>query len=131
MPLDVILTDKELFWYGVDEDDSTVTEEDQEVVVPSSNIALSGSQLDHLQSLIITNIREEERIPKYVELVGVVHAMLSRIIRTIILWGGTWGKVTGPFRGLRKVMSVPKNACSVVEEKDMEVQSGFTKLSSS
>ena len=48
-----------------------VTEEDQEVVVPSSNIPLSGSQLDHLHSLIPTNITKDERIPKYVELVRV------------------------------------------------------------
>ena len=54
--LDVILTEEELFWYGVDEDDSlAVTGEDQEVVVPSSNITLSGSQLDLLHSLIPTN----------------------------------------------------------------------------
>ena len=81
-PLDVILTEDELFWFGVDEDDSFVAEEDQEVVVPSSNIPLSGSQLDHLHSLVPTNLRKDERIPKYVELVGVVHAMLSGIIRT-------------------------------------------------
>ena len=80
-PLDVILTEEELLWYGVDEDDSLpVTEEDQEVVVPSSNIPLSGSQLDHLHSLIPTNITKDERIPKYVELVGIVHAMLSGTI---------------------------------------------------
>lgn len=81
-PLDVILTEDELFRYGVDEDDSFVAEEDQEVVVPSSNLPLSGSQLDHLHSLVPTNLRKDERIPKYVELVGVVHAMLSGIIRT-------------------------------------------------
>ena len=80
-PLDVILTEEESFWYGVDEDDSlAVTEEDQEVVIPSSNIPLSGSQLDHVHFLIPTNITKDERIPKYVELVGVVHAMLSETI---------------------------------------------------
>ena len=47
-----------------------------QVVVPSRNIPLSGSQLDHLYSLVPTNLRKDERIPKYVELVGVVHAML-------------------------------------------------------
>lgn len=77
-PLDLILTEEELFWYGVDEDDSSVSEDDHEVVVPSSNITLRRSQLDHLHSLIPTNLRKDERIPKYVELVGVVHAMLNQ-----------------------------------------------------
>ena len=44
------------------------------------------------------------------------------------MWGVSGGNVTGPFRGLGKVILVPKNASSVVEEKDMEVQSGFAKL---
>ena len=41
-PLDGILSEEELIWYGVDEEDSiSVSEEDQEVIVPSSNIPLS------------------------------------------------------------------------------------------
>ena len=76
--LDVILTEEELFWFAVDEDDSlAVAEEDQEVVVPSSNIPLNRSYLDHLHFLIPTNITKDKRITKYVELIGVVHAMLS------------------------------------------------------
>ena len=95
-----------------------VTKEDQEVVVPSSTIPLSRSQLDHLHSLIPTNITKDERIPKYVELVGVVHAVLSGTISNItIAWGVTGGKVTGPFRVLGKVMPLSTNACSVVNEK--------------
>ena len=76
-PLYVILTEEELFWYGVDEEDAiSVPEEDQGVVVPSSNIPLSEDQLDYLHSLVPTNLRRNERIPKYVELVGVVHEMI-------------------------------------------------------
>lgn len=55
-PLDVILSEEELFWYGVDEGDIFVPEEDQEVVVPCSNIPLSENQLEHLHSLIPTNL---------------------------------------------------------------------------
>lgn len=76
-PLDVILSEEELFWYGVDEGDIFVPEEDQEVVVPCSNIPLSENQLEHLHSSIPTNLRGDERISKYVELVAVIHGMLS------------------------------------------------------
>lgn len=48
---------KELIWYGVDEKDAiSVSEEDQEVIVPSSNIPLSEDQLDYLHSLVPTNL---------------------------------------------------------------------------
>lgn len=76
-PLDVILSEEELFWYGVDEGDIFVPEEDQEVVVPCSNIPLSENQLEHLHSPIPTNLRGDERISKYAELVAVIHGMLS------------------------------------------------------
>ena len=67
----------ELIWYGVDEEDAiSVSEEDQEVIVPSSNIPLSEDQLDYLHSLVPTNLTKSERISKYVELVGVVNEML-------------------------------------------------------
>ena len=71
-PLDGILSEEELVWYGVDEEDAiSVSEEDQEVIVPSSNIPLSEVQLDYLHSLVPTNLTRSERISKYVELVGV------------------------------------------------------------
>ena len=76
-PLDGILSEEELIWYGVDEEDAiSVSEEDQEVIVPSSNIPLSEDQLDYLHSLVPTNLTRSERISKYVELVGVVNEML-------------------------------------------------------
>lgn len=76
-PLDGILSEEELIWYGVDEEDAiSVSEEDQEVIVPSSNIPLSEDQLDYLHSLVPTNLTKSERISKYVELVGVVNEML-------------------------------------------------------
>lgn len=75
-PLDVILTEEELCWYRVDEADNSVPEEDQEVVVPSRDIHLGENQLDHLHSLPPTNLRRDERIPTYIELVEVVGAML-------------------------------------------------------
>ena len=67
-PLDGILSEEELIWYGVDEEDAiSVLEEDQEVIVPSSNIPLRGDQLDYLHSLVPTNLTRSERISKYVE----------------------------------------------------------------
>lgn len=76
-PLDGILSEEELIWYGVDEEDAiSVSEEDQEVIVPSSNIPLSEDQLGYLHSLVPTNLTRSERISKYVELVGVVNEML-------------------------------------------------------
>ena len=76
-PLDGILSGEELIWYGVDEEDAiSVSEEDQEVIVPRSNIPLSEDQLDYLHSLVPTNLTRSERISKYVELVGVVNEML-------------------------------------------------------
>ena len=77
LPLDVILTEEELFWYGVDEGDISVSEEDQEVVVPSSNIHLNENQLDRLRSPVPSNLRRDDRIPKYVEVVEAIHGMLS------------------------------------------------------
>ena len=48
-PLDVILTEEELFWYGVGEEDAiSVPDEDQGLVVPSSNMPLSEDQLDYI-----------------------------------------------------------------------------------
>ena len=78
-PFDVVLTEEELFWYGVDEDDSSFSEEDQDIVLPRSNLPLSDDQLDHFHSLVPTNLKKDERIPKYVELVDVVIEMLSGI----------------------------------------------------
>lgn len=76
-PLDGILSEEELIWFGVDEEDAiSVSEEDQEVIVPSSNIPLIGDQLDYLHSLVPTNLTRSEQISKYVELVGVVNEML-------------------------------------------------------
>lgn len=77
--MDVVLTEEELFWYGVDEGDSSFPEEDQDVVVPCSNIPLNDTQLDHLHSQVPTNLKRDERISNYVELVGVVHEVLSGI----------------------------------------------------
>ena len=38
----MVFYEEELVWYGVDEEDAiSVSEEDQEVIVPSSNIPLS------------------------------------------------------------------------------------------
>ena len=46
-PLDDILTEEELFWYGVDEEDPVVVPEDQAIVVPSINLPLSEDQLEN------------------------------------------------------------------------------------
>ena len=63
-PFDVVFTEEELFWYGVDEDDSSFPEDDQDVVVPRSNLPLSDNQLDQLHSLVPTNLNKDERISK-------------------------------------------------------------------
>ena len=76
-PLDIILTEEEMSWYGVDGDNISVQEGEESVVVPRINISLREDQLDHLHSLSRVNLVRNERIPKYIELVEAVHTMLS------------------------------------------------------
>lgn len=68
--LDVVLMEEELFWYGLDEDDGSFPEEDQDVVVPRSNLPLSDNQLDLFHSPVPTNLKRDEKILKYVALMG-------------------------------------------------------------
>ena len=76
-PLDDILTEEELFWYGVDEEDPVVVPEDQAIVVPSINLPLSEDQLEHLQSQVSTDLNRNESVTKYIEIVSMVLEILS------------------------------------------------------
>ena len=77
-PLGDILTEEELFWYGVEEEDDSISVPDDEaVVVPKSDIPLNEDQLNYLHSLIPTDLNWSESVTHYVELVSVVCEMLS------------------------------------------------------
>ena len=77
-PLGDILTEEELFWYGVEEEDDSISVPDDEaVVVPRSDIPLNEDQLNYLHSLIPTDLNRSESVTHYVELVSVVCEMLS------------------------------------------------------
>ena len=102
-PLDVILTEEELFWYGVDEDDSlAVTGEDQEVVVPSSNITLSGSQLDLLHSLIPTNLTRMKESPNMLSLLGWFMLCFQEQLEHNYCVGSNWEKSNRSFQSIGK-----------------------------
>ena len=65
-PLDDILTEEGLCWYGVDEEDPVVVPEHQAMVVPSISLPLSEDQLEHLQSQVPANSNRNERVTKYI-----------------------------------------------------------------
>ena len=80
----------------------TVFEDDQEVVVPSSNIPLSGSQQDHLQSLIPTNLTKDERMPKYVELLGLLMLCFQEQIKHNYCMESNWRESNRSFQSTGK-----------------------------
>ena len=76
-PLDIVLSDDELFYYGVDGDQDLDTGEEEAVVVPEIVLSLSDQQINHLHSLFPTSLDKVDNIEKYAQVVDTVQGMLS------------------------------------------------------
>lgn len=76
-PLDIVLSDDELFYYGVDGEQDLDTGEEEAVVVPETVLSLSDQQINHLQSLFPTSLHRTDSIEKYAQVVDTVQGMLS------------------------------------------------------
>ena len=76
-PLDIVLSDDELFYYGVDGEQDLDTGEEEAVVVPETVLSLSDQQINHLHSLFPTSLHRMDSIEKYAQVVDTVQGMLS------------------------------------------------------
>lgn len=76
-PLDIVLSDDELFYYGVDGEQDLDTGEEEAVVVPETVLSLSDQQINHLHSLFPTSLDRMDNIEKYAQVVDTVQGMLS------------------------------------------------------
>lgn len=76
-PLDIVLSDDELFYCGVDGEQDLDTGEEEAVVVPETVFSLSNQQFNHLHSLFPTSLDRMDRIKKYAQVVDTVQGMLS------------------------------------------------------
>ena len=75
-PLDIVLSDDELFTMGL-MGNRPDTGEEEAVVVPETVLSLSDQQINHLHSLFPTSLDRMDNIEKYAQVVDTVQGMLS------------------------------------------------------
>ena len=71
-PLDIVLSDDELFYYGVDREQALDTGEEENVVVPETVLSLSDQRITHLHSLFPNSLDRMDNIEKYAQDVDTV-----------------------------------------------------------